>query len=145
MARCSFGSTLRRSTAQPMPSSSHCWPKPSTFPGATSRLPAARRRSANALESSVSPLIVQPADFLIEHAALVATCAGPAPRRGRAQADISPLTGATVAAHQGVIVYVGPAGGLDAAVHVLPDATRVDAGGCTVVPGFVDPHTHIVY
>jgi imidazolonepropionase len=50
-----------------------------------------------------------------------------------------------VAAHQGVIVYVGPAGGLDAAVHVLPDATRVDAGGCTVVPGFVDPHTHIVY
>jgi imidazolonepropionase len=50
-----------------------------------------------------------------------------------------------VAAHQGVIVYVGPAGGLDAAVHVLPDATRVDADGCTVVPGFVDPHTHIVY
>ncbi len=88
---------------------------------------------------------MQPADFLIEHADLVATCAGPAPRRGRAQADISPLTGATVAAHQGVIVYVGPAAGLTSAVQVLPGATQVDARGCTVVPGFVDAHTHIVY
>ena len=24
-------------------------------------------------------------------------------------------------------------------------ATRIDARGCTVVPGFVDPHTHVVY
>lgn len=88
---------------------------------------------------------MHPADFLIEHADVVATCAGPAPRRGRAQGDISPLTGATVAAHQGVIVYVGPAAGLDGTVHILPDAARVDARGGTVVPGFVDPHTHVVY
>src|SRR3954465_6207039 len=88
---------------------------------------------------------MQPADFLIEHASLVATCAGPAPRRGDAQADISPLTGATIAAYQGVIVYVGPAADLAASIRILPGATRVDATGCTVTPGFVDPHTHIVY
>jgi imidazolonepropionase len=88
---------------------------------------------------------VQPADFLIERAALVATCAGTAPRRGRAQADIAPLTGAAIAAYQGVIVYVGPSADLTSAVHLLPGATRIDATHCTVVPGFVDPHTHIVY
>ena len=88
---------------------------------------------------------MQPADFLIEHAALIATCAGTAPRRGRAQADISPLRHAVVAAHQGVIVYVGPAAELSGAIYVLPGATRIDARGCTVVPGFVDPHTHLVF
>src|SRR3954470_25078489 len=88
---------------------------------------------------------MQPADFLIDHASMVATCAGPAPRCGDAQADISPLAGATIAAHQGVIVYVGPAADLAASVRVLPGATRVNATGCTVTPGFVDPHTHIVY
>jgi imidazolonepropionase len=88
---------------------------------------------------------VQPADFLIERAALVVTCAGGAPRRGAAQGDIAPLTDAVVAAHQGVIVYVGPAAELTLAVQVLPGATRIDAAGCTVVPGFVDPHTHIVF
>lgn len=88
---------------------------------------------------------MQRADFLIEHADLVATCAGPAPRRGPAQRDISALCDATVAACDGRIVFVGPASALTAQVHVQPDAVRVDARGCTVVPGFVDPHTHLVY
>jgi imidazolonepropionase len=88
---------------------------------------------------------VQPADFLIDEATLVATCAGPAPRRGRMQANISPLHDITIAAHQGVIVFIGSAADLPAHIHVLPGATRIDARGCTVVPGFVDPHTHIVH
>jgi imidazolonepropionase len=90
-------------------------------------------------------LIVQPADFLIEHASLVATCAGPAPRRGAAQREISPIEGAVVAAYQGVITYVGPAADLRDHVQLLSQATRLDASGCAVIPGFVDPHTHIVY
>jgi imidazolonepropionase len=88
---------------------------------------------------------VQPADFLIEHPTVIATCAGPAPRRGRAQGDISPLVDGVIAGHQGAIVYVGPAAGLGQHVHVLPGATRIDARGCSVTPGFVDPHTHIVF
>jgi len=86
-----------------------------------------------------------PADFLIEHADLIATCAGPAPRRGLAQREISPLRDGVVAAFEGRIAYVGPSGGLGSEVDVQKGATRIDARGCTVVPGFVDAHTHVVY
>jgi imidazolonepropionase len=85
------------------------------------------------------------ADFLIEHAELIATCAGPAPRRGLAQCEISPLQDGVVAAFEGRIVYVGATATLADAVTVQKGATRIDAHGCTVVPGFVDPHTHLVY
>lgn len=88
---------------------------------------------------------MQPADFLIENAALVATCAGPAPRRGAAQRDIAPLSHASIAAFRGDIVYVGSAETLRSHVDVQHGATRLDAAGCTVVPGFVDPHTHVLY
>ena len=82
------------------------------------------------------------ADFLIEHASAVATCAGPVPRRGRDQGDVGLLHDAVIAARDGTIVYVGEAAD---AVQLESDAVRIDASGCVVVPGFVDPHTHIVY
>ena len=85
------------------------------------------------------------ADFLVEHADLIATCAGPAPRRGLAQRDISSLQNGVIAAFEGRITYVGPAAALADRVAVQRGATRIDARGCTVVPGFVDPHTHIIY
>jgi len=88
---------------------------------------------------------VRRADFVIEHADLIATCAGPAPRRGPAQHDISAIRHGAVAAEGGTILYVGPAALLDSTVAVAPDAIRVDARGCTVVPGFVDAHTHVVF
>jgi imidazolonepropionase len=85
------------------------------------------------------------ADFLIENADLIATCAGPAPRIGPAQREITPLHGSVIAALDGVIAYVGPTEGLGERVEILRGATRIDARGCTVVPGFVDPHTHVVF
>jgi imidazolonepropionase len=85
------------------------------------------------------------ADFVIEHANLVATCAGPAPRRGTAQRDITAIRNASIAAHQGVIVYVGPASDAEPQLDLHDEAVRLDARGCTVVPGFVDPHTHLVF
>jgi imidazolonepropionase len=86
-----------------------------------------------------------PADFVVENASLIATCAGTAPRRGPAQHDISPIRNGAIAATNGRIVYVGPANGLAAAVEIDARATRVDARGGTVVPGFVDAHTHVVF
>ena len=85
------------------------------------------------------------ADFLIEHATAVASCAGPAPRAGARQNEIGLLQGAAIAAKNGRIVYVGPPAALHEAVDLQPAARRIDASGCVVVPGFVDPHTHIVF
>src|SRR4029453_10730277 len=82
------------------------------------------------------------ADFVIEHASLVATCAGPAPRRGAAQGDITPIHDASIAPYQGVIVFVGPASDAGHQLDLHVEAVRLDARGGTVVPGFVDPHTH---
>jgi imidazolonepropionase len=85
------------------------------------------------------------ADFLIHDADLIATCAGPAPRRGRAQREISAVPKGSVAGHLGRIVFVGPAAECERACNLAPDAQVIDAHGCTVLPGFVDPHTHLVF
>jgi imidazolonepropionase len=85
------------------------------------------------------------ADFLIHNTSEVLTCAGPAPRRGRAQADARPLQRAAIAAYQGSIVFIGFEALLAPEVELTPDATIVDAQGGAVVPGFVDAHTHVAY
>lgn len=85
------------------------------------------------------------ADFLIQNADLVATCAGPGPRRGAAQTDISAIPNASVAGFQGRIVFVGPAADAVKTIALTGDAEVIDGTGCTVVPGFVDPHTHLIF
>jgi imidazolonepropionase len=85
------------------------------------------------------------ADCVIQNADLIATCAGQSPRRGAAQSDIGAITSASVAGLHGRIVFVGPAEECRQYVSPTPDATVIDAGGCTVVPGFVDPHTHLIF
>jgi imidazolonepropionase len=85
------------------------------------------------------------ADFIIRNTSEILTCAGPAPRRGAAQADASPVPGGVVAALQGRIVFVGPEAEWARAGSLDRSAVEVDARGGAVVPGFVDPHTHAVY
>ena len=85
------------------------------------------------------------ADLVIRHARQVLTCAGPAPRCGAAQRDVSAIPNADIASRNGRIVFVGPAGEAARAFEPAPGAVVVDAAGGTVVPGFVDPHTHVVY
>ena len=85
------------------------------------------------------------ADFLIHDADLVATCAGTGPRVGAAQNSIAGIERGSVAGFEGRIVFAGPADECDRAVSLAPNAQLIDAHGCTVVPGFVDPHTHLVF
>jgi imidazolonepropionase len=85
------------------------------------------------------------ADFLISDADLVATCAGEAPRRGPAQGEIAAVPRASIASRDGRIVFVGSASECRHAVSLTPDARVIEGHGRTVVPGFVDPHTHLVY
>jgi imidazolonepropionase len=85
------------------------------------------------------------ADFLIRNTSDVLTCAGPAPRRGAAQADARSIPRAAIAARGGRIVFIGFESLLAREVELERDAVVVDAQGGAVVPGFVDPHTHVVF
>ncbi|MEW6320692.1 MAG: imidazolonepropionase [Acidobacteriota bacterium] len=85
------------------------------------------------------------ADLLIHDADLVATCAGPAPRRGAAQGDVGAMARASVAARDGRIVFVGAAAEADRRVRLADGGVQLDGRGRVVAPGFVDPHTHLVY
>ncbi len=59
--------------------------------------------------------------------------------------DAGRLPMASVAAHEGRIVFVGPAADCVGQVELLPGAAVIDAAGCAVVPGFVDSHTHVLF
>jgi imidazolonepropionase len=83
--------------------------------------------------------------FIIHNAKVIFTCAGDAPRCGAAQADARPVSDASIIATDGVIEFVGPAAEAERRWPNGPGLTVVDASGCTVVPGFVDPHTHVVF
>jgi len=82
-------------------------------------------------------------DLLIRDAAQLVTCAaGGKPRRGPAMRDVGLIPGGAVAIHQGRIVAVGGTKELSARYRA---ARTLDASGKVVCPGFVDPHTHVVY
>lgn len=82
-------------------------------------------------------------DLLIYNAAQVATCAGPSgPKRGQAMADVGLIEDGAVAVAGGRIVAVGPTAALRAAYTA---EQKIDAAGKVVCPGFVEPHTHVVF
>ena len=85
------------------------------------------------------------ADFLIHNTSEVLTCAGPAPRIGRAQADAGSVGRSLLAARDGAIVFVGREEDWRREGTAAPGAVAVDARGGAVVPGLVDPHTHVIY
>ncbi len=85
------------------------------------------------------------ADFFVRHIRSLVTPVGPAPLRGADQSRVSVQHDAAVASKDGRIVFAGPDADLDLLVVTEPGAVVVDATGRTVVPGFVDPHTHAVF
>lgn len=64
------------------------------------------------------------------------------PRRGKALAEAGILTNAAIALDGESIQEVGPSEEL---LRKYPLAERIDAGNKAVVPGFVDPHTHLIW
>jgi imidazolonepropionase len=86
-----------------------------------------------------------PADFLLFNIGVLYSCAGPAPRRGSGMRELAPLERAGVASAAGRIVYLGPEKDLADVVELASNAVTCDARGRSVLPGFVDAHTHLVY
>jgi imidazolonepropionase len=85
------------------------------------------------------------ADFLIHNTSEILTCAGPAPRVGPRQADAGSRPRAVIAAREGTIAFVGDESDWRRTGTLTPDALVVDAHDGAVLPGFVDPHTHVVF
>jgi imidazolonepropionase len=83
------------------------------------------------------------ADLLIYGASQVLTLASPGgPKRGAAMTELGMIPNGAVAVREGRIAKVGPSDELEQEIR----ATRtLHAGGYVVMPGFVDPHTHLVW
>jgi imidazolonepropionase len=71
--------------------------------------------------------------------------AGDGPYAGASQEAVGLIEEAAIAAAGERLLYVGPASRMLEHVRVAPEATRVDAGGGVALPGFIDPHTHLLF
>jgi len=87
---------------------------------------------------------VEEVDLLIHSAAQLLTVAAPdgGPKRGPAMSNLGVITDGAVAVGQGRIVAVGPTARIR---EQFTAPQEIDASGRVVMPGFVDPHTHVVW
>ena len=85
----------------------------------------------------------QTVDLIVHNAGQLVTCADAgAAKRGAAMRELGIIAAGAVAVDAGVIVAVDTS----AAVRAAFAARReLDAGGRAVIPGLVDPHTHVVF
>ncbi len=79
--------------------------------------------------------------MLIHSASQLLTLAG-GPQRGHALGALDIIEDGAVIVRDEKIVAVGATDELRAA---YPDEPTLDAGRCVVMPGFVDPHTHVIW
>ena len=80
-------------------------------------------------------------DLLIHSAAQVLTLAG-GPQRGARLGELGLIENGAVAISGGRILLAGPSA--EVVSRVRPRAA-IDATGRVVLPGFVDPHTHLIW
>ncbi len=85
------------------------------------------------------------ADFLLCNAGEIVTPEGRTALRGAGARRLLRVEGGAIAALNGTIVAVGAERNVRDAVQLQPGAAVVDARGASVIPGFVDPHTHAVF
>ena len=86
----------------------------------------------------------QHVDLIIENASELATPQGgrQKPLAGTQMQELRIIKNAALAVKDGKIVEVGKTAFVTSAFKA---AETIDAGGKTVIPGFVDPHTHLVF
>lgn len=90
-------------------------------------------------------LVFEPmnADLIIYNAGQLVTCASKTgPKRGSEMLDVGIIENGAVAVSNGRFVGVGSTAEI---LSRYQGEEMTDVGGCVVTPGFVDPHTHIVY
>jgi imidazolonepropionase len=86
------------------------------------------------------------ADLVVRDLAEAATLAsGPVPRVGEAMSELGRVANAAIAVDRGIVVWAGPERALARAVRLRARARTVSGDGGTLVPGFVDAHTHLLF
>jgi imidazolonepropionase len=86
------------------------------------------------------------AELIVDGIGDLATLAdGPIPRVGEAMSELGRLTGAALAVDRGRFVFVGSTKALSREVRLRSGGRRLDVRGGSVVPGFVDAHTHVLF
>jgi imidazolonepropionase len=81
----------------------------------------------------------------IRGAASLATPVGSTARRGREQGEIRRIANPAIRAENGVLIFVGTESDYRREYSGRPADLTVDAAGGTLLPGFVDAHTHPVW
>lgn len=79
--------------------------------------------------------------MLIHSASQLLTIPGP-PQRGQGLGDLGIIKNGAVFIEGNVILAIGPS---DEMRIIYADEEMLDASNCVVMPGFVDPHTHLVW
>jgi imidazolonepropionase len=83
--------------------------------------------------------------LVVRHLQQLLTCAGAAPRRGVEQGRLDIISDGAFVADQEQILFAGATADLERQVTVPSTARIVDAHDFSMVPGFVDAHTHAVF
>jgi imidazolonepropionase len=83
--------------------------------------------------------------LVFRHLRQLVPCTGSVPRRGAAQRDVPIIADGAVAADGERIVFAGPDRDLPTALATSRDATVIDGRTFSMVPGFVDAHTHAMF
>lgn len=79
--------------------------------------------------------------MLIHSASQLLTLAG-GPQRGKAFGRLGIIENGAIVVRDEIIVAVGRT---DELRNAYPDEPTLDAGRCVLMPGFVDPHTHLIW
>lgn len=78
------------------------------------------------------------------HASELVTCKGTGPKHGKEMKEIGLIKDGAVVIHDDKIVKVGTTAELEKTINP-EEYTVIDASGKTVLPGFVDSHTHFIF
>jgi imidazolonepropionase len=83
--------------------------------------------------------------LLIRHIRQLMTCAGTAPRRGAGQRATEIIHDAALVSDGERIIFAGPERELPSSLISAAGSTSIDGRTLSVVPGFVDAHTHAMF
>lgn len=89
----------------------------------------------------------EPTADLIIHSIgeLITPADGAEPAKGKAMSDLLRFSKAALAIEDGRILAAGKESAVNGMIKTGAKTQYVDAGGALIIPGFIDPHTHLVF